>query len=322
MEYINLKDTDLSVSKVCLGGGNFGEKIDEEMAFSLLDAFVEGGGNFIDTANVYCRWVPGLANVSEQIIGRWLKRRGTGRGVVIATKGAHYDVLSKDQKPRVDEASIRTDLAQSMEALGLDTIDFYWLHRDDPTRPVEEIIDILEKLRSEGKIRYYGLSNYETKRLAAARSYLQSKGLGGPYAVSNQWSLASVNPGKNTNQDPTLVLFSDEEYRWHVETKVPVIPFSSTASGFFQKLKNAGVRVKNGMVSYGDPRRALPAPLLDAYLNEENLLRYEQLLEEEAGTGRSIQTLSLIHLAKQPFQVIPITSARNLTQLREVLEAL
>lgn len=321
MNYKKLQGTDLTLSSLCLGTVNFGEKLTKEQSFELLDMFVRQGGNFIDTANVYCRWVPGLYNCGEKIIGEWLKSRGAYRNVVVATKGAHYSMEDPNRTSRVNETEIRKDLEDSLRTLGLEQIDFYWLHRDDPARPVEEIMDIMEKLKSEGKIRYYGLSNYRTDRLKQAHDYLKKQGLNGPYAVSNQWSLAAANPRKNTNQDPTMVTFSDEEYEWHKETKVPIIPFTSTALGFFEKLKKAGVRAENGHLISEENPDMIPASVRAVYWNEENLKTYERLLKLQKETGHSLQALSVAFFFAQPFQAIPIGGARNPEQLAGFLEA-
>lgn len=321
MKIRKLLNTDLELSNLCLGTANFGEKLTKEEAFEMLDLFVRQGGNFIDTANVYCRWVPGLENCGEKMIGEWLKLRGAYKDVVVATKGGHYSFDDPNRTCRVNEEEIRKDLENSLQTLGLETIDFYYLHRDDPTRPVSEIMDILEKLRAEGKIRYYGLSNYRAERIRQAREYLSSRGLNGPWAISNQWSLATVNPGKNVNQDPTLEQFTEEEYQWHKETKTPVIPFSSTAFGFFEKLKKAGVQVKGGeLISEGNPEM-IPAAIRAAYWNEENLRTYERLMDIQKETGHSLQALSVAWFLEQPFQVIPVGSARNPGQLAGYLEA-
>ena len=151
MRYVNLKDTDLKLSNICFGTGNFGAGVEKETAFALLDEFVRLGGNFIDTANVYCRCVQGNGNSAERFLGEWLKSRGAYQDVVIATKGAHYD-MEKPEISRVTEDAIRFDVEESMQTMGLDVLDFYWLHRDDEKKPVEEIIDILEALKKEGKI--------------------------------------------------------------------------------------------------------------------------------------------------------------------------
>ncbi|MDO5423807.1 MAG: aldo/keto reductase [Eubacteriales bacterium] len=321
MKYITLEHTDLELSRLCLGGGQFGAKLNREQSFEILDAYVREGGTFIDTANVYCRWVPGAENSSEKILGEWMRSRGASRNVVIATKGGHYD-LAHPEINRVTKEDVAKDLDESLESLGLDTLDFYWLHRDDPQKPIEEILDMLEDFRKSGKIRYYGLSNYTTDRIRQGKAYLESKGISGPWGVSNQWSLATFNDWKDPNQDPTIVKFTPEEYAWHKETKVPIIPFSSTASGFFEKLKRAGVRVENGvLIDSGRAKQELPASMRATYWNEENLRIYEKLLKVQSETGYSLQALSLAYLQEQPFQVIPIGGVRNLEQLKGFLEA-
>lgn len=125
MNYKTLKDTDLSLSSVCLGSAGFGDKVNQETAFEILDGFVRGGGNFIDTANFYCKWVPGLGNCSERVLGAWLKARGAYQNVVIATKGAHYYMQGDVKQERVTEEEIRKDLDESRRSLGLDVIDLY-----------------------------------------------------------------------------------------------------------------------------------------------------------------------------------------------------
>lgn len=321
MQYKVMKDTDLKLSNICLGGAGFGNGLNEIQSFEILDAFVRGGGNFIDTANVYCRWVPGLDNCSEQVLGKWLKARGAYNDVVIATKGGHYDFGRKDIVMRVSESEIRADLEDSLKTLGLDVIDFYWLHRDDAAKPIEEIIDVLEKLRGEGKIRFYGLSNYQTERLEQAKQYLASKGLCGPYAVSNQWSMASVNSGENTGSDPTLVMFDDCEYQWHKKSQVPVVPFTSTAQGFFEKLRKADVVVKNGQIVSKGNFEQLHADMCNMYLNEDNLKKYEHLLNLQKETGQSLQTLALAWLIRQPFQVFPVCGVSRIEQMKDLLAA-
>ena len=183
MKYEILKNTDLKLSNLCLGTANFGDKLNKEESFAILDHFVRHGGNFLDTANVYCRWIPGLDNCGEQIIGEWLKKRGAYKDVVVATKGAHHSHDGQKRIDRVTDKDIRWDLEDSMRTLGVDVIDFYWLHRDDPSKPIAEIMDILLQLKNEGKVRYYGLSNYSAERLEQARIYLESKGEKGPLAL-------------------------------------------------------------------------------------------------------------------------------------------
>jgi aryl-alcohol dehydrogenase-like predicted oxidoreductase len=309
MRRLTLRGTDIELSAVCLGAAGFGVKLTEERAFEILDAFTEAGGNFIDTANVYCRWVPGKANCSEEIIGRWLKSRNAYKTVIIATKGGHYD-FNSPKIPRISKQEIKKDLDDSLKTLGLDNIDFYWLHRDDEAKPIEEIIDIMEGFVKEGKVRYYGASNYKLERMKAAKAYADGNGIQGFSAVSNQWSLASVNPGANINPDPTLAFMTEEYYQWHRETLTPMIPYSSTAFGFFEKLALAG----------GDPSK-LSEDMKRTYANERNLRIYKELVRLSKEQGVSVHALSLACLAKQLFDVIPVNSVRNLEQLKGIIQA-
>ena len=325
MKYIQLNNTDLNVSRICLGTAGFGDKLDQEKSFKVLDTFVQAGGNFIDTANVYCKWLEGHGNCSEQIIGKWLKDRGTQGKVIVATKGAHYSF--EDQgRSRVNREDIRTDLDESCRTLGTDVIDFYWLHRDDPEKPVEEVVDILEELQKEGRIRYFGFSNYRTKRLKEIQKCLEERNHPGITAVSNQWSLAGINPGGNTNPDPTLVEFSREEYKWHCETKTASIPFSSTAMGFFSRLQKMGVpyteKVDTFWMRNMESQIAnLSESIKKSYWNETNLRTYQKLLKLQKETGHSLQSLSLAYFFHQPFQKVPVTGVSNLNQLKDALAA-
>lgn len=320
MRYVKMKDTNLELSNICFGTGNFGTSVDKDMAFTLLDEFVRQGGNFIDTANVYCRWIPGNENSAEQFLGEWLKSRGAYKDVVIATKGAHYD-FNNPSVSRVTEEDIRHDVEESAKTMGLDVLDFYWLHRDDVNKPIEEIIDVLEALKKEGKIRYYGLSNYRVDRLDRAKKYLSEKGLAGPYAISNQWSLATVNQEGNANPDPSLVLMGEDLYQWHKETETPLVPYSSTGLGFFEKLAAAGVNVKDGQVLSIENPSALSEQIKAAYWNEKSLRDYEKLVQIQKETGHSLHALSVAWLYSHPFQVWGLGSARNVEQLRGLCEA-
>ena len=109
MKYIQLNNTELNISPICLGTAGFGDKSDLEKSFEILNAFVRAGGNFIDTANVYCKWLKGYGNCSEQIIGKWLKESGMQGKVIVATKGAHYS-FEDPGRSRVNKEDISMDL--------------------------------------------------------------------------------------------------------------------------------------------------------------------------------------------------------------------
>ncbi|MCP1110291.1 aldo/keto reductase [Ohessyouella blattaphilus] len=297
--------TKLQLSNICYGTGNFGEKLTKEQAFYNLDMYLDAGGNFIDSANVYCRWVPGLTNSSEQYLGEWLKSRNAYDKVVIATKGGHYDFESPEIS-RVNPRDVRKDLEESLQTLGLERIALYWLHRDDLETPIEDIIEMMEDFVKEGKIRYYGASNYTKARMNQAVNYAEEKGLQGFSAVSNQWSAVKVNPGGNLNSDPTLVMMDEDYYQWHKAHQMPLVPYSAGGHGYFQKrfLKEA-----------------ISPAMKKAYDNESNeeLLRKFSLLSQE--TGVNVHAVSLAWLLQQPFPVFPIAAITKPTQLEDFLVA-
>jgi aryl-alcohol dehydrogenase-like predicted oxidoreductase len=218
--------------------------------------------------------------------------------MIIATKGGHYDLASPDIS-RVNKREVEIDLDDSLLTLGLDQIDFYWLHRDNESLPIEEIIDFMEGFVKDGKIRYYGASNYRLERMKQAREYATSSGLQGFSALSNQWSLAKANTDKNAVTD--LVSMTDEYHHWHVETKMPLVPYTSTANGFFEKMHSG----------------RLSPEMEKAFVNEENMNTYKLLLEMKEKYNVSIQALSLAFLMNQPFDVIPICGVSTAEQLRD-----
>lgn len=301
MKKVRLKDTELVLSNICYGTGNFGERLQKEEAFRMLDAFTDMGGNFIDTANVYCRWVPGLGNSSEQYIGQWLKERNAYHHVIVATKGGHYD-LSAPGISRVNKKEIQKDLEESLRTLGKDCIDFYWLHRDDETVDIREIIDMMEDFVAQGKIRYYGASNYKQERVEQARVYAREKMLQGFTAVSNQWSIAEVNKDKELNLDPTLVMMDKKYNEWHKETQTPLIPFSVSSQGFFDKLYR---------------HIELSEKMKKMYVNKENMKKYEKMCRLKEEYGVSMQVVTLAWFLNQPFQVFPVTAVSNEKQMKE-----
>ena len=168
MEYRRLGRTGLKVSELCLGTMQWGWTADEATAFAVMDAFVEGGGNFIDTADVYSRWAPGNpGGVSEEIIGRWMKARGNRQDIVLATKargrmweGPNGEGLSRGHLMRAVDDSLRR--------LQTDYIDLYQTHSDDRETPIDETLRALDDLVRAGKVRYVGASNIQAWRLCGA----------------------------------------------------------------------------------------------------------------------------------------------------------
>ncbi len=142
MQMLTIPNTNLTVSALSLGGVGLGTRTTVEDSMRLLDAYVELGGNFLDSAHIYAAWVPGGEGTSERTIGKWLQTRGNRSQIVIGTKGGHPH-MNTMHIPRLSPEEIKQDLQESLERLQVDTIDVYWLHRDDPARPVGEMLETL-----------------------------------------------------------------------------------------------------------------------------------------------------------------------------------
>lgn len=305
MHTINLIHSDLSPSVLCLGGVPLGSALDSSTSFALLDAFIAFGGNLIDTAKVYADWLPGERSASEKTIGRWLRQRRNRAQVIVATKGAHPE-LSSMHKPRVTPQWIVADLEQSLRNLQTDFIDLYWLHRDDPTRPVEEIIDILHAQAAAGKIRAFGCSNWRAARIAAAQSYARSRGWPGFVANQMLWSLAAVDA--QTLPDPTMVSMEDSLHSLHRQTQLAAIPYASQANGYFQRLATGALD-------------AMPAGSRRLYDTPANRARYARIQQLAADSGLTVTAIVLGYLRSQPFATIPIIGCRTLAQLEDSCRA-
>ncbi len=301
-----IPNTDLNLSVLCLGTGDMGGAISREDSFALLDAFVEAGGNFIDTAKIYSDWRPGERSISEKTIGAWLKTRSNRQSVVVATKGAHPDLASMNTA-RMSPGEILSDLEASLRHLGVETIDLYYLHRDDPSRPVEEILDTLEAQAQAGKIRYYGCSNWRPERIWLARYYAAERGMRGFVVDQPFWNFAKIEYANLA--DPTLAVMDEALWNLHVQTGMACAPFSSQANGFFQKFLS------------GKDEASFPVHQRKMYLTDENRARAERLKRFVQRSGLTITQVTLGYLLSQPFPTFPIVGCRTLDYLRDSLTA-
>jgi aryl-alcohol dehydrogenase-like predicted oxidoreductase len=288
---------------LCLGTVNFGTAVPREAAFGQLDYFYEQGGTFLDTAHVYADWVPGTRAASEKTIGAWIKERRLREKVVISTKGAHprLDTMSV---PRLGKGEVAQDLEESLSALGIECIDLYFLHRDDPSLPAAEILDMLEGFKKAGKIGHYGCSNWARERIEEAGGEAARHGYEG--FVSNQllWGIGDINPaGLN---DKTMVAMDAPTFAWHRETQQSVMAYMAGCKGYFSK-----------------KRRGLPVPPGDALLygTPSNDWLLEKLPALEARFGCGPMPICLAYIMVQPFPAVPIASFSSPGQLGEALSA-
>ncbi|MGJ4850314.1 aldo/keto reductase [Bacillota bacterium Meth-B3] len=295
---------DRELSALCLGTMNFGAELNERDSFEVMDAFDAIGGNFIDTARIYGAWASTGMGASEKVIGAWLRARGNRDRKVIATKGGHPQP-ERMHEGRLDKAGLTADLEASLRALGTDYIDLYWLHRDDTARPIEDILETLAGFIRQGKVRAVGASNWTGARLREAWSVSFRTDL--PYFCADQpmWSMARAEG----LADATLVQMDGDLYRWHANSRMPCVPYTAQAKGFFAKLERGG----EGALS--DKARA-------RYLREDNLRLYDAARDIARETGLGVGTVAIAYLTNQAaFAAHPIVGVSSVAQARALSEA-
>lgn len=306
MKHINLPGTDLTTSSLCLGTADMGTRIPTDKSHAILNAFVDAGGNFLDTARVYAEWVPGGRHISEKTLGVWLEATGQRDRIVIATKGGHPR-LDAMHISRLSPEEIAEDVSGSLADLRTDRIDLYYLHRDDPTCPVEGIMEALWQQVDAGKVRYLGCSNWTLPRIEAAQAFAAQSGRTG--FVANQMLWNAGLPGAKLTTGPAPITIMDDALKaWHQKTQMAAIPFSSQANGLFQKLDTGGLEaLKPGTrATYSDPA---------------NLRRLEKIQRLRNETRLSITQITLGYLQAHPFPVSPIVGPQNQEQLADTLTA-
>ena len=307
MKSFEIPGTGVKTSVICIGTDYYGKTIPEETAFRLLDMYVDAGGITVDTAHVYSDYLPGEKHSSEKTIGKWLRSRGLRDRLTVATKGGFPDLHDRTVS-RLGRDDIRSDLEGSLKCLGVDHIDLYWLHRDDPGRPVEELVDTLGEFKKEGLIRSWGLSNYSPERMREAFDISGKRNI--PAAPAQiKWGYALT--AKDALYDDTLQEMSDGYYAFLRETGTALFAYGAQAKGFFSKLRID----ENGSASME------PGKCRDRYFCEENIKLYKSLKAEAEDEGLRPATLALRKMLESPFPVALIVGSRTEEQMRLTLEA-
>ena len=235
MKYINVAGTELNPSALCLGTGGFGASLTESESYRQMDCFFEKGGNFFDTARIYSDWIPGEKARSECIIGRYLVERKNRDHWLLSTKGGH-PALSTMHIPRLSRKDLISDIDESLKTLRTNYIDLYYLHRDNTKLPVEEIIDWMNEFVIDGKIRYFGCSNWKTERIIKAQKYAKNSGKKGFCVNQPLWNIGCYT--MSPHSDLSLIVMDKKMMALHREMELAVIPYSSQAGGFFSRLSS------------------------------------------------------------------------------------
>jgi len=286
-------NSSLDVFPLALGGNTFGWTSDEATSVQVLDAFVEGGGNFIDTADSYSAWVPGNSGgESEGIIGRWIAQRGNREQVVIGTKVSQHPEFKG-----LAAANVAAAADASLTRLGTDYIDLYYAHFDDASVPLAETVGAFNDLLVAGKIRNIGVSNYTGARIAEWIEIASSNGWTLPVAVQPHYNLVHREP------------FESDIAPIAAKHNLGVVPYYSLASGFL----TGKYRTKADLTQ--SPRGGSA----EGYLSDEGLAVIARLDEIAAAHDSTVASVAIAWLASRPGVVAPIASARTVEQLPDLL---
>ncbi len=271
---------------------------------ALLDAVLASGINTLDLARVY--------GEAERSLGQYLRRRGGRDRLVILTKGCHPDLLGRR---RVSEKALRRDVEKSLSELGIDCIDIYLLHRDDPSVPAGEIVEWLNRLRREGIINLFGGSNWSDARIREANAYAAAHGLQ-PFTVSSpNFGLAEQVTDLWGGGCVTLSGPSNEAARaWYRAEGMPVFAYSSLAHGFF-----------SGKMKSADERRAkdyLDSWAVKGYVCPQNFERLRRCEELAAQKDVTVPQLALRWIFSQGLNTFAIVSSASPDRMRQNLDAL
>lgn len=288
----------LQVSPLCFGGNVFGWTVDEATSFALLDAWLDAGMNFVDTADVYSRWAPGhQGGESEAVIGKWLRKSGKRHQLVLATKVGKE---MGDGKVGLHPKYIRQAVDASLSRLQTDYIDLYQSHDDDPNVPLEDVLGTFGDLIQEGKVRAIGASNYSAARLAEALE------------TSDKHRLAryeSLQPLYNLYD---RAVFEKELQPLCVAQQVGVINFYSLAAGFLTgKYRTAADASKS----------ARGAKTTSLYLNDRGLGILDTMEAVASRLHCDLGQVAVAWVMRQPGIASPIASASNMQQLQSLIAA-
>jgi len=298
MDKRKLGNSGLDIAPLALGCNVFGWTADEPTSFTLLDAFLASGFNYIDTADSYSRWVPGnKGGESEAIIGRWLKQRGGRDQVIIGSKvGMPMPGLGKGGLSR---RWITQEVENSLRRLQTDYIDLYMAHIDDPDVPIEEPLETFAGLIREGKVRAIGASNFSSLRLQQALDASTASNLPRYQSLQPNYSIAERSEFEGALQSLCL------------REKIGVISYYSLANGF----------LTGKYRSKADTTGAARGAFVEKYINERGSRILAALDAVASQCEARPSQIALAWLMARPGITAPIASARSLDQLEEIMKA-
>ena len=296
MQKLKLGSSDVEVSALCFGTDLIGSKIDRDTSFRLLDLFHESGGTFIDTGNFYAAWLPGCkGGESETTIGRWMKERGNGHQMAIASKlGFDYPGCAGG----LTAAELERECEKSLRRLGTDRLDLYYAHRDDPETPLEETMEAFDRLIRAGKVRAIGASNLRAWRIAEANAVAGDHGWARYSAVEQRHTY--LRPRHGADFGPQVAINDDLKGYCGART-ITLIAYSALLQGAYT-------------------RQDRPVPAQYAGVDADERLEALKTVAQE--TGATLNQVVIAWMRQSDPPVLPIIAGSEPGQVAENIKAL
>ncbi|MFT4601601.1 MAG: aryl-alcohol dehydrogenase-like predicted oxidoreductase [Arenicella sp.] len=300
MKKIFLGNSELEVSQLCLGTMYFGSKVDERTSFKILDAYLDHGGNFIDTANNYAWWIA-LGNESENLIGKWIAQRNNREDFILATKIGSKPVnlpSQEYQREGLRKDTIIKAVEDALKRLNTDSVDLCYIHADLEEYPIEERLEALEILQTQGKIRNKGCSNITSKRVELSEKVNAEKEYSNFKAVQQKYSYLLPNEVENAG---TLKILNQDLLETSKTLNLSILTYSVLLSG-----------------AYSRSWEEMSAD----YISEENKKKFRLMEDGAIALGCSNSQWVLRWVMNQSDRIIPLIAASSLDQLKENIGAL
>ena len=301
MKTIRLPGISFPVSQFCLGCAYLGSREDEKTSFEILDTYYDAGGRFLNTAHEY-----GYGK-SETTIGKWIRERGIRDEVIVTSKIGEDHTKPKSCAMHAEE--LFEDIDETLSRTGFDYLDFCMLHLDDPSVPVAEIMGAMNEIRLQGKIRYYGCSNWSIERQREAAAWADAHGCPHFALDEIEMSLSRLN---YTNAERGIKWMDGDYIAYHRETGMPVAAYSPICNGLLTKY------LRDGDV------RAWSEWQIKSHLNDANLETARRLGKVAAETGCTPTQVQIAWQLAQPYGFVsfPIVGARTVAQLQDSLSGI
>ena len=300
MNYRRLGLTGLEVAEICLGTADYGGHVSASDGFKAMDAYVEAGGNFLDTADIYSSWVPGnKGGESELVLGKWMKARKNRRHLVLATK-VRGRLWAGPNGEGLNRKHIIQACEDSLKRLQTDLIDLYQTHWVDEATPIEETLRALDDLIRQGKVHYAGVSNIPGWRLAEAAAAAKQLGVQGYVSIQPYYNLVD-RAGFEKDVLPVVLKHG-----------LGVVPYSPLGAGFL-----TGKYSRKGKL----PKTHRAVDNQKKFFNEKNFKVLDALALIARRRGKTVSQTALAWLLSHDWMSAPITSARNPDQIKETVGA-